>query len=741
VKNPFHTWSRFINPVGQADDRPVESRPALLHSWAFAFLFGMVCLHGTTGFLGWFLDSAQTEFIQYATLKLHVAVSLVTILFFILLLKNHVRSLYGPWRARWLVAAYLGAFLLGVYIHMPVWQLFFGLPALLIVLLSPVLLKPRVQTEKAAPYLGILTATAWWCLLIYSAGWYFMHEEFYITYVQLHLGLICTTFALTGLHIALAGKKESTVGPSFKARATLIALMLFAAVPYIGTIASRTSSQFETKPGIDLSLLPAHYDTADVQVGRALEPNFEQFFVDSENCNAVGCHDDLYRQWSISSHRYAAVVTPYRKMLELVTAELGVEATMLCTKCHAPQLAMLGLPDDPNDPSLDRYRNEGINCQFCHSITGPSASRSNGELVLKVNRDHLHDKARTGDNAEELYRNFVHHNLSEHRKIYPIRDPSVEEYCIGCHRVVMPKEWVGDRKLILGDVHTPFANSKAAKEGISCSECHMPLATFWEDRFGRDKHARPDHRTLGTNNAMSLMLDERFPIEPDVAELDRATTALLDGTYTVPPWEVTYLRLIGNKKFEGYVQYLEGRPKMAVTIRTPERTQAGSTTKVAVTVWNQTSAHVMPSGPLDLNQYWLHVVVRGASGETLFETGAIMPDNYLQEGAVVFGGVPMDAEGKPVEKHRFWTIHSLADKRMIPVDGSYEHAFEVPIPEGASGALIVEAAFCYRRYTQKMADWIYEEDGTTFPIFRFEAKPAAFEVSPVAEVPVVPQSP
>jgi hypothetical protein len=42
----------------------------------------------------------------------------------------------------------------------------------------------------------------------------------------------------------------------------------------------------------------------------------------------------------------------------------------------------------------------------------------------------------------------------------------------------------------------------------------------------------------------------------------------------------------------------------------------------------------------------------------------------------------------------------------------------------------VEASFCYRRYGQKIADWIFDQDGTTFPVYQYATNTSTIEVLP-----------
>jgi len=211
------------------------------------------------------------------------------------------------------------------------------------------------------------------------------------------------------------------------------------------------------------------------------------------------------------------------------------------------------------------------------------------------------------------------------------------------------------------------------------------------------------------------------PLESDLEEFDRTTASFLRGDYSIPGYEVLYLYLIANRKYEAYVKYLRDNPKITLSIDAPPKAKAGETVTVEVIVGNQTGAHVVPSGPIDLNEHWIELIVETPAGQRLFESGLLTQDGYLPEDVVRFGGTPLDDQGKPIEHHRFWNTVSVGDVRKIAVRGSYRQAYAIPIPAEISGEILIKASFCYRRYNQAMADWVYGADGTTFPVHRYHS--------------------
>ena len=732
------TLHAFAAPCGEFVDASSLPRPTLRHSKVFAVFLGLLAFLVGSGLVQRLLGDAASEFQHYGFGVRHVEAGRVLILLFVVVVKNHLRSQYPRWRAQAFVAVCIAGVLLAMVVALPTWEYHVGLLAVVLLGLELLLGRPPDRATRWVAQSGIVAAALWWWFLFVSSFWYGIGHQFYVGYRTMHVALGGAALIALALHIVHAVRSSRGRVPARdvlppgaslgKRGALILGVVGFWAVS-AGALGLWTSDLFVRDPAVAAVPFPVSYDTSTAGVGRPFSPGPGATFIESKTCSTPHCHDDIYRQWSISSHRYAAVTTPYRRMIGLVYRELGPEGTMFCSKCHAPQLAMLGLADIPGDASLDPYRNSGITCQYCHSIQEPGPVNGNGDFLLEVRASHFQGyRPRLSRLAVAAQREFIWNNLSRHRTVFRHRDPEDDEYCVGCHRVEMPKEFVGNRTLVLGDVHTPFMKSRARQEGISCSECHMNLATYWG---GTPAHARPDHRMPGTNNAMTRMVEPPFIVEPDLEESELITEEFLAGKYTIPAYEKLYLDLIGHPKYDAYVKYLEGNNKIGVRLAAPGQAAPGSSVDIEVSVVNKTGAHVVPSGPVDLNEYWIEVVAKAADGRPVFSSGAIAPDNRLAPDTVVFGGTPMDCDGRPVEKHRFWKTCSIQNRRIIPPDGESRQAYSFRLPDDVAGPIAVSASFCYRRFNQDIADWFYDGRGTTFPVYRFDTATTSIRVAPV----------
>ncbi|MFQ5449927.1 MAG: multiheme c-type cytochrome [Nitrospinaceae bacterium] len=159
------------------------------------------------------------------------------------------------------------------------------------------------------------------------------------------------------------------------------------------------------------------------------------------------CHKDIYKSWENSLHAratnnpvfWAAFLQAHFKNVEV--------ANNSCLRCHAP--AAKFLYDFKLEKPLTR---EGINCDFCHSISSlepagsPSPYRHEFDLV----------KQGPLKNVESPV----------HRTRYnPLFKQS--RFCAGCHELTTP----GGTPLI--ETFSEWQQGPYPAKGIHCQNCHM----------------------------------------------------------------------------------------------------------------------------------------------------------------------------------------------------------------------------------------------------------------------------
>ena len=84
-----------------------------------------------------------------------------------------------------------------------------------------------------------------------------------------------------------------------------------------------------------------------------------------------GCHEDHFREWSVSPHAYAQLSPVFNafsnKLLKLTNGTIGD----FCIRCHTP--TGMALHEPMNISNMDRppTSREGVTCVVCHRINQP----------------------------------------------------------------------------------------------------------------------------------------------------------------------------------------------------------------------------------------------------------------------------------------------------------------------------------------------------------------------------------
>ena len=185
-----------------------------------------------------------------------------------------------------------------------------------------------------------------------------------------------------------AGKPGA--GEGSRARLADAAALLLATVFLVMSVVYgfRLSREFAAQR-IHIPNLPVRVDMAEAKPGLERLPG--ELVTSSKSCSSVECHKILYDQWASSPHRLAGKTEPYKALIRVLAKEKGPEAVVFCSRCHTPLIAMAGLVDDPDDPSQDALRNEGISCQYCHIIDEVRHPPANGYVTVEFGRDYLAD--------------------------------------------------------------------------------------------------------------------------------------------------------------------------------------------------------------------------------------------------------------------------------------------------------------------------------------------------------------
>ncbi len=215
-------------------------------------------------------------------------------------------------------------------------------------------------------------------------------------------------------------------------------------------------------------------DDARKEANAAHEDLFSEARYPSANACAA-CHPKQYREWSVSQHAYAQLSPVYMSMQMTINSLTSGTNGDFCIRCHN-QVGM-NMGESVYTSNLERHptSREGITCVVCHRLNR-NYGKVSGRFGL-VEGD-IYDKVYGPSGNEELARvledpkyvvtadrdqpgRAVH---GEAEKFFALVTPG---FCGSCHDVTLLN---GFR---LEEAFAEYKRTEAARQGISCQDCHM----------------------------------------------------------------------------------------------------------------------------------------------------------------------------------------------------------------------------------------------------------------------------
>ncbi|HPA73714.1 MAG TPA: multiheme c-type cytochrome [Spirochaetota bacterium] len=401
-------------------------------------------------------------------------------------------------------------------------------------------------------------------------------------------------------------------------------------------------------------------------------------FISPDTCG--GCHDEVHGQWKNSMHNLSQVDAIYRAaafhyLKGLTDADEIAEAES-CVKCHTPIGFFSGFPktvsqERDNPEKVPEIAKEGIQCDFCHSVTGAYAIYNN-----QVKLDPGHGEADPGTKRGPFKDSKSDYHKSEYSAFH-----GSSEMCGVCHDV---------RHVVFGTkLETTFEewqksayNAPDAKKRVNCQNCHM--------------YQRPGVPATGSTPR---------PQNPGTAaqggpRRDHIYTHYFVGANMAIP---------GSRNDAVREEMAVERLKHAAELSIDDaKIKEG---KISVTVKNTGAGHNLPTGLTDVRQMWLEVVVRDAAGRTVFSTGVADANGYLPKGSIVYNTVFGDGKGNAVDN--IAKARQILRDRRVPPLGSLEEVIALP----ATGAktLEVRARLRYMGAPQELIDTLAGKGKISIP--------------------------
>jgi hypothetical protein len=308
------------------------------------------------------------------------------------------------------------------------------------------------------------------------------------------------------------------------------------------------------------------------------------------------------------------------------------------------------------------------------------------------------------------------------------------EFCAACHKQFIDEEvnkvgWV--------QLQNQFDNWRKSRwnepgdptKTIECRECHMRLTDSRDPSSGdeADYNRSPSdgkhrsHRFLGANQFMPLAL-ELEGAEEHVA----LTEKWLQGRIDIPE--------IADKWRTG--------PAVPLELVAPDTIAAGEQVELQAIITNNKVGHDFPTGPLDIIQAWVEIVVTDQAGNVVFESGRRDERHFIAPGTFMFKAEPVDQYGNLIDRHNLWEMVGVRYRRslfpgrsdraefafscpatMIPgrdegnPDAPIEEQVVFRAPRERVTSLHVSAKLLYRKTDQYLLNFLFGEDsGITAPV-------------------------
>ncbi len=375
----------------------------------------------------------------------------------------------------------------------------------------------------------------------------------------------------------------------------------------------------------------------------------------------AGCHPKHHAQWDRSMHALAHKDAIYDFYFMRASRDSKKKLEPYCGRCHTPLAVRSGEIPFPHplrvagDTHVSKTAAEGVQCDFCHTISAQRALKNGGyELTPgNVKRSPLPNPHPINHQA------FV--------------DPKYRsaEYCGTCHQVVHPENGI-----LLETTYSEWKKSPYAKAGIVCQDCHMtdglvPPTADSAAHIGRPpKHPgkaaimgkqRPHisrHLFVGPN----LVFIESGPKASAADEAERAARLRL-------------LRRAGRVSITGLTRHI-----------------ATKRYTLGIRVTNTGAGHFLPTGVTEVRELWLEITIRDSKGKVLLEFGHPDKAGNLPKGTHLYRTEVRDAAEK--DTPLFWnTVKKIRDRRIPPLGHVDEH---IVLPAQLKGSITVDVALCYR---------------------------------------------
>jgi tetratricopeptide (TPR) repeat protein len=485
--------------------------------------------------------------------------------------------------------------------------------------------------------------------------------------------------------------------------------------------------------GVKSFMFPSSAETPDNR------PIDSSFFMNSESCKR--CHEDIFRQWSSSMHRFASFNNQwYRKSIEYMQDLNGIKSSLWCGGCHDHALVLAGKMQQRHVREMIHLPESqaGLGCMSCHAITQVKSTMGQGDFVIEYPALAEYGGRDTGF-MRWLHDFQVKLNPKPHRRAFlkPFHkeDSQKSEFCSTCHKVHLDVPVNNYRWLRGFNDYDNWQASGVSGQGArsfyyppkpqNCVDCHMPLAESKD--FGNIKGFVHNHRFAAANTAVPTSYGDTKQIEEVEKFLKDSVTVdvfalaelpeedAIEGPegmrFDTPQLASTFA--VGEESAAG----LMGGPTVAMRPaklraplgRAPASLRPGETVRVQVVVRTRRVGHFFPGGTVDAFDVWVELQARDGKGRVIYWSGMVEDDGRgpVEPGAHFYRSLQLDAHGNPINKRNAWATRAVMYTRLIPPGAADTVHFRLKVPEDASGEITLHARLNYRKFAWWNTQWAF----------------------------------
>ncbi len=462
---------------------------------------------------------------------------------------------------------------------------------------------------------------------------------------------------------------------------------------------------------------------AVAQVTAAEDPH-AAVFSESQYPSATqcaSCHPKVFWEWAVSNHAYASISPMFHKFEQAISDLASGTIGTFCVRCHQQIGTQMGEPREAALWDRSAISREGITCVTCHRVSA-QFGKVNGERHIEpgdINQPVYNSGV--GSNYGEVVGKAAEYGVSTapgkpgtpiHGAPIKFDQISKSEFCVSCHQVAVHPG------IKLEVVWEQYRGSPAAKEGITCQQCHMgkspgepdagydswPIAVVNGQTVGDPKQKHSNHMMFGPGYPIAhpgifpfnprsqrwsikdwLKFDYRAPWG-DPAWEDKVEKGVEQATFPAE-WskradreEARYVislneKLLNDKK-RSRIEIMENSMKIDGPFFDGDL-KSGKKLKLHYTITNVDRGHNLPSGSLGAQpELWFNVAVIDPDGQRVWESGYVdgngdMADIHSLE--VASGKVPYDKQLFNLQTKFLTTNVKGTDREMyLPVNFDFD---------------------------------------------------------------------